>query len=304
MNRWLILFFFAFTFLEAKPPEKLKRYNLSICALFRNEEKYLREWIEYHRLIGVNHFFLYNNRSTDSYYRILYPYLRAGLVTLIDWPGIPGNRTNDEPFIWPLSTQVTAFENAVKLVAGRQTKWLAILDVNEFLVPTYTKTLTELLDKYDSYPGVIIASDYFDSSKDSLPKRTLLIETVEMTNPPVSPIEREVTKMIFKPNLCTTFSWPPYRCNFKDDEQPIAAKESDFTDTPPVQPKAEIKINRYVNRGLYFHGKIKPKIHLDNRLLSTQEVTEILNENYEIEDQESPIRRFIPQLKKNLGVHE
>ena len=44
-----------------------KKYNLSICAIFKNEAKYLKEWIEYHRIFGVDHFYLYNIGSRDSF---------------------------------------------------------------------------------------------------------------------------------------------------------------------------------------------------------------------------------------------
>ena len=38
-----------------------KKYKLSICAIFKNEANYLKEWIEYHRMVGVEHFYLYNS---------------------------------------------------------------------------------------------------------------------------------------------------------------------------------------------------------------------------------------------------
>ena len=63
-----------------------KKYQLSVCSLFKNESRYLREWLEYHRLIGVDHFYLYDNASTDRSVQILQPYIRAGLVTLVHWP--------------------------------------------------------------------------------------------------------------------------------------------------------------------------------------------------------------------------
>jgi hypothetical protein len=305
MKRYLISFLIIFQFLQAAPLEKPKKYNLSVCALFKNEDKYLKEWIEYHQLIGVDHFYLYDNRSTDSFRRILSPYIRKGIVSLIQWQGADKDSPvyQEKSFIWPLSTQISAYENAIKYLAPKETKWLVILDINEFLVPTYAKTLTELLDRYDAYPGVLIPNDCFDSSKDTLPKRKLIIETTELTKAPDAPIEREVTKMVFKPNLCTSFTWPPYKCDFKNDQQPVAIKASDFENIDAIQ-KPEIRINRYVNRGDYHHGKIKPRIHVDNRYLSSKEIAEILNENYEIEDQERPIYRYIPQLKKNLGMHE
>lgn len=30
---------------------------LAVCAIFRDEAPYLAEWIEFHRLVGVEHFY-------------------------------------------------------------------------------------------------------------------------------------------------------------------------------------------------------------------------------------------------------
>ena len=42
---------------------KEKDYKVSLCTIFKNEAPYLKEWIEFNHLIGVEHFFLYNNNS-------------------------------------------------------------------------------------------------------------------------------------------------------------------------------------------------------------------------------------------------
>ena len=44
---------------------------LSICAVYRDEAPYLREWVEFHRLVGVERFFLYNNDSVDEHREVL-----------------------------------------------------------------------------------------------------------------------------------------------------------------------------------------------------------------------------------------
>lgn len=44
----------------------MKHDYLSIGAIFKDEAPYLAEWIEFHRLVGVEHFFLYDNLSTDE----------------------------------------------------------------------------------------------------------------------------------------------------------------------------------------------------------------------------------------------
>ena len=61
------------------------KYNVSICGIFKNEGKYLREWIEFHKIVGVEHFYLYNNNSEDNFREILEPYIEDGLVTLVEW---------------------------------------------------------------------------------------------------------------------------------------------------------------------------------------------------------------------------
>lgn len=43
--------------------EGMKPVYLSICAIFKDEAPYLPEWIEFHRSVGVERFFLYDNSA-------------------------------------------------------------------------------------------------------------------------------------------------------------------------------------------------------------------------------------------------
>ena len=54
------------------------RYKTAICLIFKDEAPFLQEWIEYHHLIGIEHFYLYNNNSTDNYEEVLKPYIDKG----------------------------------------------------------------------------------------------------------------------------------------------------------------------------------------------------------------------------------
>lgn len=62
-------------------------YDLAVTAIFKDEGKYLKEWLDYHLLAGVEHFYLYNNDSSDDYKEVLAPYIEKGFVTLTEWPG-------------------------------------------------------------------------------------------------------------------------------------------------------------------------------------------------------------------------
>ena len=142
--------------LSAAPSKKDYAYKLSIAAIFKNESFYLKEWIEYHRIAGVEHFWLYNNSSTDNGLEILAPYVKQGIVDVVDWP------TRDKVGNWSIEkslknkisnrlmfaiTQREAYHNALKRSAGI-TKWLAVIDLDEFLVPLQEATVTETLEKH------------------------------------------------------------------------------------------------------------------------------------------------------------
>lgn len=306
MNRFLALVFLGIVFvadfllaktsdLEKKTSQKQKKYNLSVCAIFKNEAKYLREWIEYHQLAGVDHFYLYNNNSVDRFNEVLKPYITQGMVTLIHWPDYLNHLKEEDAFLWALGTQIPAYENAAKVRALNETKWLAFLDVGEFLIPTRTSTLKEILEQYEEYPGITFLSDHYDASRlYALPGRNFLIETVELTFQPEENNMKKIEKTIFKPEQTEYFLWPPYQCIFKGNQ--VAA----------LVDRSDIRINRYVNRfkGFLYFGKIKDQLHVDNRLMSHNQIRELLQLGYEIEDQERIIFRFLPEMQKRLGFND
>ena len=95
-----------------------RKWRLSIGAIVKDEERYIEEWVLYHHLIGVEHFFILDHGSTDATRTILAPYVNRGLVTVIDWPLIQG--------------QIDGYAFLVRLAAG-MTEWMAIIDMDEFI---------------------------------------------------------------------------------------------------------------------------------------------------------------------------
>ena len=59
---------------------------------FVDESNYLREWIEFHLMVGVDRFVLYDNGSEDNSREILDPYVAGGIVTLLPWAGFGQTR--------------------------------------------------------------------------------------------------------------------------------------------------------------------------------------------------------------------
>ena len=59
-------------------------YHVAFAALVRNEARWLPEWLAYHALpsIGVGHFYLYDDGSSDELRTAIAPHVARGLVTL------------------------------------------------------------------------------------------------------------------------------------------------------------------------------------------------------------------------------
>jgi hypothetical protein len=261
-------------------------YNFSICALFKNESACLKEWIEYHRLIGVDHFYLYNNFSADNYKAVLRPYIKQNLVTLIEWPNlIPEN----SDCLWSLSTQLTAYENALKWSAKAKTKWLVFLDVNEFLVSPRGEKISDILYQHEDSPGIILSVEYYDASYRNFPLHRLVIEASSITAPPKQNIFRAVSKTILKPDLCTNFLWPPYKCVFKEDAKPVRIS------------KHILRIQQYENR-MRFPSiqEIKKTVPIDVTYMPEEMISSYLANGYELEDR--TIYPYIPSLYQRMGL--
>lgn len=70
-------------FPSASPPNaSLPR--VAACARVRNEGRYLREWLEFHLEVGVSHFYVFDDDSTDDTRAVLAPYAAAGVASV--WP--------------------------------------------------------------------------------------------------------------------------------------------------------------------------------------------------------------------------
>ncbi|MDX1638819.1 MAG: glycosyltransferase family 92 protein, partial [Balneolaceae bacterium] len=63
----------------------MKKYFLSFATNFKDENPYLKEWIDFHRAVGVDHFYLFNQCGSDESWNILEPYIARNIVTVHDW---------------------------------------------------------------------------------------------------------------------------------------------------------------------------------------------------------------------------
>lgn len=112
--------------------------GIAIVCIIKNEARYIREWIAYYKLMGVDHIYLFNNGSTDNVREVLQKELEAEFVTLIDFTGA--------------NAQLPVYRLAVKYLRGKY-RWVAFIDADEFIVPT-NGDLKEYLAGKENCPAI------------------------------------------------------------------------------------------------------------------------------------------------------
>ncbi len=145
-NRWRgILRFGIFNAWKLKRRIKEEQCSpknyLTVCAIAKDEGPYFKEWIEWHRKMGVNKFYIYDNESSDQTKKILSPYINLGLVEYIYFPGY--------------RMQLAAYDDCLER-HRLDSRWIAFIDLDEFIVPVKDKSIPEFLKRFEKYPAVEI----------------------------------------------------------------------------------------------------------------------------------------------------
>lgn len=123
------------------------KHDLCVCAIFHNEARFLDEWIEHYVQEGVDRIYLYNNKSDDNYMRVLYKYIKAGIVVFRQWP-----YENEDPYGWN-NTQCKAYLDCVERIKGK-CEWCIFVDTDEFMFSPTGRRLKEVIQDYESYEQV------------------------------------------------------------------------------------------------------------------------------------------------------
>lgn len=111
--------------------------SVALCCMAKMENRYLREWVEYHLDLGFDHIFVYDNNDVNSE-RCETPikeYIEKSCVSVVDYRGKVQTACQ---------IQVQAYENCYKTY-GKDYDWIMFLDVDEFLVLQKHKAIKEYL---------------------------------------------------------------------------------------------------------------------------------------------------------------
>lgn len=129
-------------------------YNLTIGALFKNEADSIVEWIEHYIFHGVEQIYLIDDSSTDNSVELLKPYIDKNIVTLF--------QTNWGNY---LGRQRAMYNNYfMPLVKAKEMKWLAVIDLDEYLWSPRNTNLSVVLNECEHIGQIQIIHTLYGSN--------------------------------------------------------------------------------------------------------------------------------------------
>ena len=122
---------------------------LALCAIVKDEDLFLEEWICHHALLGVEAFIIYDNGSAFPVRRRLRHLMNGSFLTVVD---MPGN-----------ARQMFAYTECLRIF-GNEFRWIGFLDLDEYANPKRTSDLRVLLQDYEYAAGLGINWQCFGTS--------------------------------------------------------------------------------------------------------------------------------------------
>lgn len=128
--------------------------HTAICAIVRDQNDDLEEWIQHHRSIGIQKFYIYDNGSNPPASSVLHEHITSAVVTYIPIPDAL-NGTNP---------QFTAYNRCLATYSTLH-KFIGFIDVDEFVIVGLRRVnIGKLLDHYRDFGGLSLNWKIFGSS--------------------------------------------------------------------------------------------------------------------------------------------
>lgn len=257
---------------------------LALCCIVKDESPYIKEWVLYHSLIGVEHFFIYDNGSSIPVSESLGELAASLRVTILAAPN--------------KAMQLPAYNHCLTEF-GNNFQWIAFADVDEFICPAKENDLRRLLAAYEPYGALALSWRLFSSSGHETRPQGLVIENYTRY------VREEAAhiKSIVQPRKTSgcrnphAFGYLPghYCVNEAFDPLPPGAAF-----WPPSHEKAWVNHYYYKSREDFALklGKGRNSVHQETQPWWNME---LFDKHLALPDfPDKTITRFVPRLRKSL----
>ena len=118
---------------------------LAICTKIRNQAWAVNEWLAYHKLLGVEHVHVVVDRNEDNFLDVVKPW--GSFVTTSD------------------ASRNSSYWHNCFLEHGKKYKWIAFIDMDEYLTPLADECIHSVLKDYEKYGGLVASYSLYNDAK-------------------------------------------------------------------------------------------------------------------------------------------
>lgn len=115
--------------------------NVAVCCIGRSENRYIREYVEHYKSIGVDKIFIYDNNydGEEHFEDVINDHIESGFIDIIDYR----NRT---------LCQLMAYQDCYNKYGGDY-DWILFIDCDEYLYMNGFDNIKDFLskDKFNEY---------------------------------------------------------------------------------------------------------------------------------------------------------
>jgi hypothetical protein len=276
-----------------------RRGGIAVVAIVKDEAHYIAEWLDYHVLVGVRHFYIYDNGSTDGTCDVVRTSRWADQITIIPW----------QSFDTAIRIQNAAYNHALANF-GSAFRWVAFLDVDEFVVPKHCDDLNKALAAFEDLSALSLPWHMFGPSGHTTRPTGRVIESyLERAEFPPRP---DVLSLLNYKTIVDPARVRQARTHHVEllDESKVMYNDrrerfSYFDRFDPRHASAEtIQLNHYFTRSLEeMREKIaKGRVSKDGRMRNVKYLEEQVRKLQKHIVRDETILRFVPALERIAGA--
>jgi len=139
-----------------------KDNTVTLCGIFKNEGPYIKEWLIYHHLIGIDKFIVFLNDNTDNSIEEIVSLSFKDKITIVEFFG----KVNQQKI----------YTESIKNLCD--TTWFVGLDIDEFIFVNNEEKIQDCLSQqlFEKCGGIALFQNVFGHSNHKTRPEGLVIE--------------------------------------------------------------------------------------------------------------------------------
>jgi len=132
--------------------------KIAVCTIGKNENLYIKEWVDYYKNLGINKIFIYDNNDVDGerFEDVINDYIETGFAKIYDTRGKIVSTKNHLEQLNGMTLQGQVYRDCY-YKNYKNFNWIFFFDIDEFLCIDFKyNNIFEFLNDYNDYDGIKI----------------------------------------------------------------------------------------------------------------------------------------------------